>query len=86
MKKIYVLYQTDHWHSTSSRVLFVICETKEECVAKLWEKYGAEQTDNSVLLNEEMRDKLLVNGQTQNSGDFDWEFDIDTYTLGEMYE
>lgn len=85
MKKIYVLFQTDHWHSRSSRVLFVVCETKEECVAKLWETYGAEQTDNSVLLNEEMRNELMEHGQTQSS-EFDWEFDIDTYTLGEMYE
>ena len=85
MKKVYVLYQTDKWHSTSSRVLFVVCETKEECIAQLWAKYGAEQRKHSVLLNEEMRNELTEFGQTQSS-DFDWEFDIDTYTLGEMYE
>lgn len=82
--KIFAIYQTDNWHSYNSRVLFVLGASKEDCINKVWEKYGEEQTDHSVLMTEEMRRELLSYGQSSSGTDF--EFDIDTFEIGEMYE
>lgn len=50
-KQIYLCYETDKWHSNSSRVLRYIGEDKEDCIASLQAHRGmtdeqAEQVRN----------------------------------------
>ena len=76
---VYVLYQTDKWHSRMSKVLFYIGMSVGDCANALKAKYGGK------LLTDEGYQQLLENRQT-DMDEMDWEFIIEVMEVGEMFE
>ena len=76
---IYMLYQTDKWHSNDSKLLFYIGTSVEDCDNALINKYI------DKLLTNEGYGQLLNESQTHMS-EMDWEFTIEKMEIGEMFE
>ena len=55
MKKVYLLFETDQWHTTSSRELVFIGDCVEKCSKAAFQR-GA--TDEQVIQLQEMRQSL----------------------------
>ncbi|AYW36289.1 hypothetical protein [Capnocytophaga canimorsus] len=76
MKRIYIAYFTDSWHSTDSRTLIRVCSNKEKAIQEIkayCKKYRIPFTQTDQY-------QLETISQTQCS-ERDMEFEIDTETM-----
>lgn len=64
-KQIYLCYETDCWHSNSSRVLRYVGEDKEDCIAQLQAHRG---------MTNEQAEQVREMDQSQCDG-YEWLFE-----------
>ncbi len=82
--KITLVYQTDNWHTHSSRVLIAVCDSKQKAIDTIdqyvFDKYKACLTEH---------DEELLNSIGQTQGDasdnpFEGEFIIEEVTINKI--
>lgn len=77
---IYIVYETDAWHTNSSQILTAICSTRKKAInlitGHLVKKVGREKM-------QEQKNLLLEYGQTQG---LDTNYLIREYELDKFYQ
>ena len=69
MKKVYLLFETDQWHTTSSRELVFIGDCVEKCSKAAFQR-GA--TDEQVI---------QLQGMWQSLCNYDYEYEISEWEV-----